>query len=180
MELDLAQVIQQAKTGSEQALSLLLDLYQPMIESAAAYYYPGLSSAGYTAEDLKQEASMALFKAVEGYDETYNVTFGAYAKRCVRNRLVSIYRSACSKKKKSVQNLSINAHPPAVGQEGEGQDRRKARIEALEITLTDYERDVWSFYSQGYKPAEIAKTMGREVKSVYNAICRIKAKASKI
>ncbi|MCI8589257.1 MAG: sigma-70 family RNA polymerase sigma factor [Clostridiales bacterium] len=172
METDLLAIIQKAKKGDEKALSMLLTAYRPMINHAISFYYSGLSAVGFTMEDLQQECSVALFKAVEQFDGERGVSFGAFAKRCVRNRLISIYRANHKKERKAKKDFCEIQAAPAVFVD------RTEWIYALENKLTAYEKQVWSYYSKGYKPAEIAKLLGRDVKSVYNSLCRIRAKAS--
>ena len=166
----LAEVIKKAKNGNEEAISQLLEEYRPLMMKAVSYSYPGLYEHGYTKEDLLQEASFALAKAVQGYDFSRNVTFGAYTKRCVRNRFASIAR-AVHKKRSSPSALSDRRADTVPYVDAEW-------IDALESRLTAYELQVWRLYAEGYKPSEIAHTLGKNVKSIYNAICRIKAKVS--
>ncbi|MCI8332482.1 MAG: sigma-70 family RNA polymerase sigma factor [Clostridiales bacterium] len=174
MEEDLLEIIQKAKKGNEEALSMLLSLYQPMIRHAVSFYFSGLAEAGFSLEDLQQEGAVALFRAVEKYDAKRGVSFGAFAKKCVRNRLISIYRATHKKEKKTKKALGeVPVMPPVLSDGAEW-------INMLESKLTAYERQIWSFYSQGYKPREIAKLAGRDVKSVYNSLCRIRAKASEL
>lgn len=169
MESNSANTVERAKSGDESALSELLEQYKPMLARAVSVSYPGLQSAGYTVEDLMQEASIALADAVRGYDRAKGFTFGAYARRCVRNRLVSVARKAAKKEKRPAPVPSKETDLPVF-------DREFAR--ALELRLTVYERSVFRMMVEGYKPAEIARALEREVKSVYNAVCRIKAKAA--
>lgn len=169
MESNSVNTVKRARSGDESALSELLEQYRPMLARAVSLSYPGLQSAGYTVEDLMQEASIALADAVRGYDPDKGFTFGAYARRCVRNRLVSVARRAAKKEKRPAPLPSKETDAPVF-------DRDFAL--ALEQRLTVYERSVFRMIVDGYKPAEIAGALGREVKSVYNAVCRIKAKAA--
>ena len=171
MEPYLLEMIQKAKTGDEKALSMLLETYRPMIEHAISFYFSGLAAAGLSKEDLQQEGAMALVRAIEQYDANRGVSFGAFAKKCVRNRLISIYRATHKKERKTKKELGEVPAAPAVIIDG------AEWIDALESKLTAYEKQIWSYYSQGYKPREIAKFTERDVKSVYNCLCRIRAKA---
>ena len=149
-----------AQQGDGEAIARLLRDYAPMLRRAVGSYGSSLSEAGYTEEDLMQEAS-ATYKGDRG------VTFGAYARRCVRNRLISIARSA-----RRIPRVSGDMP------EGKGETVfSSATLEGLGRVLTAYEREVFRLMCLGYKPAESAARLGRDVKSVYNAICRIKAKA---
>ena len=156
-----------AQQGDGEAIARLLRDYAPMLRRAVGSYGSSLSEAGYTEEDLMQEASVALSAAVATYKGDRGVTFGAYARRCVRNRLISIARSA-----RRIPRVSGDMP------EGKGETVfSSATLEGLGRVLTAYEREVFRLMCLGYKPAESAARLGRDVKSVYNAICRIKAKA---
>lgn len=156
-----------AQKGNEEAMAQLLRDYRPMLIRAVGASAQGLSDAGYTEEDLMQEAAVAITAAVATYKGDKGVTFGAYARRCVRNRLISIARSALRVRRAAVD----------IPEKAEESFLPVTSLERLEAALTDYERDVFCLMCLGYKPAEISERLGRETKSVYNAICRIKAKA---
>lgn len=162
-----SETVIKAQKGDSEAISQLLSDYRPMLLRAVSASAPGLSDAGYTREDLMQEASVALSAAIGTYDGGKGVTFGAYARRCVRNRLISVARSAKRMRRTDVPVPEKKEEPllPA------------ASLEAVERSLTAYERSVFRLLCTGYKPAEIAARLERPVKSVYNAVCRIKAKA---
>lgn len=162
-----SETVLKAQAGDSEAVAQLLEEYRPMLMRAVSISAPGLYEAGYTKEDLMQEASVALTAAVCGYNGDKGVTFGAYARRCVRNRLISIARSV-----KKVRGSRVE---PV--ESGDGGGIPVSVLEAVERTLTAYERSVFRLMCTGYKPAEIAVKLGRPVKSVYNAVCRIKAKA---
>ena len=171
MEKDPNQTLEQARKGDPESISDLFAQYRPMLTRAVSLSYSGLQDAGYSMEDLLQEASIAFTRAIRGYDPGRGVTFGAYARRCVRNRLASVARSTASKRKKT-----STPHQPSP----EGTPLiAKEQLLHLERSLTEYERRVFRLMTDGYKPAEIAHSVDRDVKSVYNAICRIKSKAAR-
>lgn len=160
-----------AQKGDEEAIAVLFTEYRPMLLRAVSASVAGLADVGYSREDLMQEAGVAFSSAIATYDGGRGVTFGAYARRCVRNRLISVSRTANKvRKARAVQAEStrMSADVPAID------------VEALRSRLTPLEGEVLSHLLGGYKPGEIALRLGRPVKSVYNAVCRIKAKAKSI
>ncbi len=164
--------LERAQQGDPEATTELFSLYRPMLTHAVTLSYPGLADVGYSREDLMQEASIALTRAIRCYDPERGVTFGAYARRCVRNRLASVARSAASKRKKTAAPAeSTVMGTPLIAKE---------QLQNLDRMLTDYERRVFYMMTDGYKPAEIAHSLNKQVKSVYNAICRIKIKAARL
>ena len=163
-----SETVMKAQRGDSDAVAQLLSDYRPMLLRAVSASAPGLADAGYTREDLMQEASVALSAAIGSYDGGKGVTFGAYARRCVRNRLISVARSA-------KRALRVKASAPDKSEDGSAVTA--VTLSAVERSLTAYERSVFRLLCSGYKPAEIAARLDRPVKSVYNAVCRIKAKA---
>lgn len=161
--------IKQAKNGSSAATEDLLTEYKPLIDAALSAFLPSLTVYGYTYEDLRQDASLAFVRALQTYDFDKGVTFGAYAKKCVRNSMISVYRSQKRRVRISEQVKDIVYEPSAQTSVPDDFDDR----------LTDYEREVYTLYMDAYKPREIADIIGRETKSVYNALCRIRQKAKK-
>lgn len=160
-----------AQKGDEDAVARLFAEYQPMLMRAVSVSVTGVADIGYSREDLMQEAGVAFTSAIATYDGGRGVTFGAYARKCVRNRLISVSRAAAKVRKARAAQADRS-------QTGEG--TRAIDVEGLCNRLTAYEREVLSYLLGGYKPREIAARTGRPVKSVYNAVCRIKAKAKSI
>lgn len=161
--------IRQAKKGSSTAMEALLAEYKPMIDSALSAFLPSLTVYGYTHEDLRQDAALAFVRALQTYDQDKGVTFGAYAKKCVRNSMISVYRTQKRRVRISEQVKDVADEPHALPSQPDDFDDK----------LTDLEREVYTLYMDAYKPREIAGILDREAKSVYNALCRIRQKAKK-
>ena len=85
--------------GDQNAFNRLSEMYAPLIRSMSARFVESLSAqndAGLIdVQDLEQEARLALFRAVQSYDRKQrNVSFGLYAKICIRNARPSAGRIA--------------------------------------------------------------------------------------
>ena len=83
------------RNGDNAAFALLCEKYDRLLQSATNRFSEGLCESD--AAEVRQEARIALFRAAQSYRCSSNVTFGLYARVCVRNALVSRYR-----KKKAV------------------------------------------------------------------------------
>ena len=103
--------------------------------------------------------------------------FGLYAKICLRNGLVSAWRHI-----KSLRRLSQLTYPAS---DLLGEDPQMAYLEderfhklCLQVKecLSDFENRVWWQYVTGVSVADIAAGMGRDERSVHNAIYRIRKK----
>ena len=164
------------------AFELLSAKYRPLLISAVngVMAFGSFSLAECDREDLMQEALLALYKAACSYKEQDNVRFGLYAKVCIRNGVLN------SAEKLSRQNVSlIEAEPvfeDTVDTDATPEEYLIAVEKADEIhafmekNLTAYERKVFSLHLAQHTYAEIAETVGKDIKSVANAIARVRAK----
>lgn len=166
-------LISKAAGGDEKSFSDLAERYRPLLEGMSKKY-AGMSNNGKSfEEDFFQEATLAFYSAVCSYTESDKVTFGLYAKICVRNRLVSYLRSVSVKGKKHLSEKAGYADP--IGRLVEKEDVKEIENK-IQSRLSDFEWEVFRLYIQRRSYSDIAKVLGRTEKSVDNAIYRIKTK----
>ena len=168
------------RAGDETAFDELLLQYQPLIESLVTKFSSEEHSAT-SREDLRQEAAVAFYRSVLSYDlEQRDVEFGLYAKICLSNALISKLRA----RKNPVEELSYDAKQE-IEMVGESEDpaerlleqeRLSALYAVIRETLSEFEYRVWNLYLSGRTAREIGKSVGRDEKSVANAIYRIRKK----
>ena len=164
-------LIKAVRAGERTAFTDLLAMYRPLVSAQVSRF----SQAGPLKEELLQDATLALYRAALCYRKEKGVSFGAFARTCVANALVSAYR-----KSRSTSVASIEEILPFM--EGEGEDPL-VRVIAQEETgdlyraalacLSAYELRVFLLYIRGYTPRQIAPEVGRTEKSVSNAIGRM-------
>ena len=162
-----------AKNGDEGAFSELCELYKPLIETMTDRYLTRLNAIIQDRDDLRQEATVAFYRAVTTYDMSQDkVSFGLYAKICIRNRMVSLIRRA--NKKSSPKTV------PALKNEGKRiGDRVFDFSELLSVSeriLTKREGLVFSLYIGGKTYKEISELLKVSEKSVDNSLYRAKSK----
>ena len=162
--------------GDSAAFSVLCERYERLLQGATARFSAGLCEAD--AAEVRQEAQIAFFRAAQTYHPSANVTFGLYARVCVRNALIS----RCRKKKAVLCSLegSIDDLLDACAEEpyeafsaAESLAETYSKIAAV---LSPYERQVFDLYVEGQSAAAIGSRLGKPEKSVYNAISRTLAK----
>ncbi len=178
------QLLLRAKNQDQQAFDMLQNQYQPLITDQANKTVEKLLTKKHKAfdqtlyEDCRQEALIAFHRAVISYDfAKEEVTFGLYAKICIRNRLISYAR----KQKRIMERASdrlesqrSRAHSDSA-KTVMSQDVY-ARLSQLISLLSPFEQEVLRLRSTGEKPREIARSLGKSPKVVYNALSRIQAK----
>ncbi|MFA6947700.1 MAG: sigma-70 family RNA polymerase sigma factor [Eubacteriales bacterium] len=180
------------------------DKYQPLIESMAEQYYLTVKhyADGADLDDFRQEASIALMRAVETYDPGKGVSFGLYAKICIKNRMISILRrikrtaaiaawtpltnnsdSSCEITEAQKPDMSTAGIPHRLYGDPElhviEAENYKHLKDIIDSALNEREKRVLDLYVGGALYKEIAERLNVSEKSVDNAVYRIKAKLRK-
>lgn len=169
-------------SGDSGALESLLAEYAPLIES----FVTSLTATGADEFEVRSEATYALYRAALSFDtEQSHLTFGLYAKICVKNHLISKFVRRRAKTDVSLDELyhtgeaEMSMDPGACELPGD----RLAEGESLQTlyrrireVLSSYEWSVFHLWAEGYSASEIARRMDRKEKSVSNALARSLAK----
>ena len=169
-----AALIAAIRAGDRTAFSDLLAVYRPLIVSQVGRFF----HAGPEWDEMYQDATLALYRAALCYRGGEGVTFGAFARACIRNALISAYRKLRAAEVVPIDELLIQ--PEA---EGENPEHRMIVAEETKdiyrvalACLSEYELRVFLRYISGCTPREIAPEVGRTEKSVSNAIGRMLTK----
>ena len=131
-------------------------------------------------EELLQEAESALLKAALTYDKTQTaVSFGLYAKICIRNALISYRRKVLRRTQREISNKKAGKSRGVQRVLTQSENAEQA-IERIVAVLSPYERCVLREYISGKSVREIAQDLNKESKSVYNALFRIREKGKQL
>lgn len=173
--------LDEIKNGDKTAFEALLCDYEPLILSECSALLGKFPEYREDREEMVQEGRLALYSAALKYEQSDKVTFGLYAKICIRNRLISYIRKLGAEKRrrdriaeKTEKSASSSAEELAISFENS-----RALKELLDTEASEYEKAVFSLYLQKKSYSEIASRLKRSEKSVANAICRVKAKLKK-
>ncbi len=170
-------LITAAKEGDQAAFAELCESYKPLISSMTERY-ASTASNGYTVEkdDLRQEATVAFYRAVMTFDTSQNeVSFGLYAKICIRNKMVSLLRKLRKKQVPKAQSENVDK----TGRITALFFPRDELVELSKSLLSAKERKVFLLYADGKSYKDIMAEMGLTEKSVDNALFRAKSKLKK-
>ena len=174
---DTAELIRRVREDDQAAFSDLLAVYEPLLHAEVARHATGLGTQD--AEDLRQVALLAFYRAVLGFDLAQcEVEFGLYAKICIANALVSQLRVIHRRKLEIVDAELCEGDggeddPARRLMEREAAEALVARIQSL---LSPYENRVWSLFIAGLSVRDIARAVGKTPHSVENAVYRIRRK----
>lgn len=171
------ELIRQARAGDEKAFALLCDQYKNLVNSLSRKYSDICPAEYVCFDDFLQEARLALYNAVIRYDDVNQaVTFGAFAKVCVRNRLISYVRKLNSKKRRKSESDAGVAQDSSVQDTVIQRELGEKLISFADGFLSKYEKRVFLYYVEGKRGKEISSLVGKDVKSVNNTIYRIRLK----
>lgn len=187
-------VAQSGNENSEDAFEYILRKFRPQVARKANSYF----LAGADKDDIIQEGMIGLFKAVRDYKGDRDSSFRSFAELCITRRIISAVKSA-SRLKHSPLNTYVSLDKPiqddnydatlldiiAAGQASNPEDiiigrENMAQVEVkMEEVLSRFECEVLSLYLTGKTYNEIAVLLGKEPKSIDNALQRIKKKFEK-
>ena len=169
----------------------LINKYKKLVKIKARSYF----LIGADTEDIIQEGMIGLYKAVRNYQFKKLSSFKAFAELCITRQIITAIKSATRQKHiplnsyislnrpiynedsdrtllDIVDNMSIN-DPQDLFLNSEKLNNLKVRIKRI---LSELERDVLESYLDAKSYQEIAADLGRHVKSIDNALQRIKRK----
>lgn len=180
-----------AAEGDAAAEEALVERYLPLVSSCAR----PLKLLGGEGKDLSQEGVFGLISAVRSFDASHGASFRTYAEHCIRMRLLSAIKSASRFKhfplndSMSLEQLSEESDPrlSAVLEQFHrnpedvvlARENQEELYRALSDCLSKYEKRVLTLYLDGRSYQEIGAQLGKDSKSVDNAVQRIRRKLAR-
>ena len=167
----------------------LLERYKNLVKvKARAYFIIGADK-----DDLLQEGTIGLFKAIRDYKEDNDSTFFSFADLCVTRQIMTAIKTA-NRQKHIPLNYSVSLNRSILDEEESStymellSDGNLTNPETLYIgneakilkALSKMEKQVLIYHLRGFRYTEIAKVMNKDDKSIDNALQRIKKKVSNV
>ncbi len=185
------QIVEDARAGDEQALEYLIHKYRNFVRAKARSYF----LIGADREDIIQEGMIGLYKAVRDFRKDKLSSFRAFAELCITRQIITAIKTA-TRQKHIPLNSYISLNKPIYDEESDRtlmdvlSGSRISNPEELIISqedfnhieykigelLSDLEWEVLVSYLQGKSYQEIASDLNRHVKSIDNALQRVKRK----
>lgn len=183
-----------ARDGDEAALEVLLNKYKNFVRSKARSYF----LIGADHEDIVQEGMIGLFKAVRDFKPDKLSSFRAFAELCVTRQIITAIKTA-TRQKHIPLNSYVSLNRPIYDEESDrtlmdvlsevqmagpeelliSQEDYSSVENRISEVLSDLEMEVLNSYLEGKSYQEIAQDLGRHVKSIDNALQRVKRKLEK-
>ncbi len=181
-ELDI--LLENVRSGKPLSFEAIYSLYTPLIDSMTKGCCQRYGIPESDADDVRQEALIAFYNAALTYEADCGATFGNYAKVCIRNKTLSYIRcflendipASLDERENDWDEPDFDT-PEELIISKESLCHLNRRINE---TLTDFERSVFALYIGDMSYSDMAKSLAKPIKSIDNAIHRIKAKLRKL
>ncbi len=185
-----------AQKGDNSAFEFLCEKYRVVVRNKSLSYF----IAGADRDDIIQEGMIGLFKAVRDFSVERGVSFKTFADLCITRHILTAVKNA-SRNKHAPLNSYVSLNKSVSENDGgdatlleyiEGSEninpeqivlnKEKANSLGTKMSeaLSDFELLVLSYFLQGYDYVSIGEKIGRDSKSIDNALQRIKKKMEKI
>lgn len=179
----LLSIVSDRRSGAEE---ILAERYVRLVRICARPFF----LSGGDGEDLIQEGMLGLLSAIREYDSEKGVLFRTFAESCIRHRIQSAIRSASRKKHSPLnhgislddvlsdesQTLGTQFYHRSPEEQVLARETEKEYFSAYSRRLSKFESDVLHHFLLGLSYQEIASLVGKDIKSVDNAIQRIRRK----
>ncbi|SFA46224.1 RNA polymerase, sigma 30 subunit, SigH [Anoxybacillus pushchinoensis] len=193
-QLEDEMIVELVHQGDSEALDYLIHKYKNFVRAKARSYF----LVGADREDIVQEGMIGLYKAIRDFKEEKQSSFKAFAELCITRQMITaikmatrqkhiplncyvsldkpIYEDDCARTLMDVLSGTKMTNPEELIINREEFDHIEGKMTEL---LSDLERKVLLLYLEGRSYQEISEELNRHVKSIDNALQRVKRKLEK-
>ena len=184
-------VVIRARDGEIEAIDFLMNKYKNFVKAKARSYF----LIGADKEDIIQEGMIGLYKAIRDYRSDKLSSFRAFAELCITRQIITAIKTA-TRQKHIPLNSYISLNKPIYDEESDrtlldviseqstvnpedlviGREEMGAIEGKLGDVLSEFEWEVLTAYLEGQSYQEMALDLNRHIKSVDNALQRVKRK----
>lgn len=188
------EIVLNAREGNAVMLEYIINKYKNFVRAKARSYF----LIGADKEDIVQEGMIGLYKAIRDFRNDKLSSFRAFAELCITRQIITAIKTA-TRQKHIPLNSYVSLNKPIYDEESDRtlldiltatkitdpEELIISREELVSIEskigeiLSDLELEVLMSYLQGKSYQEIAVDLDRHVKSIDNALQRVKRKLEK-
>ena len=191
------ELVEIIRSGDEQAFDYLINKYKELVNMKVGKYF----IIGAEREDIVQEGLIGLFKAIKNYKPDMQNSFKSFANMCIERQLITAIKSS-NRQKHMPLNSYLSLNLSAYDEDDSDSDTSLIDVfdasstedpldtstkkeyfkfieETIDKTLSNFEKKVLNQYINGKSYVQIAENLNTPVKSIDNAIQRIRKKALK-
>jgi len=193
-QLDDYNLVIKASAGDKMALEYLISKYKNFVKAKAKSYF----LIGADKEDIIQEGMIGLYKAIRDFDGTKTNSFKCFADICITRQIITAIKTA-TRQKHIPLNSYISLNKPIYDEESDrtlldiittsmvtdpeeliiSKEELKNIESKMNELLSNLEQKVLELYLNGKSYQYIANRLDRDVKSIDNALQRVKRKLEK-
>jgi len=180
-----------AKNGDDRASEYLIGKYRNFVRVKAKAYF----LIGADREDIIQEGMIGLYKAIRDFRADKLSSFRAFAELCITRQIITAIKTA-TRQKHIPLNSYISLNKPIYDEDSDrtlldvissikvsdpeelviNQEASATMRERIRKNLSELECRVLTAYLEGKSYQEMANELNRHVKSIDNALQRVKRK----
>lgn len=176
-----------AQEGNEDAINLIYQKYKPIIVKKSKNAIVFASHHGIEINDIMQEGFIGLDEAIRNFSQDTEATFYTFAMLCVDRQITNYLKKLTSGKDRILNEaITINESLEKTMRDDTdiekyfiGKDNNKEMATLIREKLTDFEKNSFDLRIKGYSFEEIAKTLNKDIKAIYNTFFRIREKIRK-
>ncbi|MEB7455301.1 RNA polymerase sporulation sigma factor SigH [Lysinibacillus sphaericus] len=185
------ELIEMVHQGNTDALDYLITKYRLLVRAKARSYF----LIGADKEDIVQEGMIGLYKAIRDFKGDKLASFRAFAELCITRQIITAIKTA-TRQKHIPLNSYVSLDKPIFDEESDRtlmdvltgaimDDPEELIIhreefgyleEKMSEILSELELQVLALYLDGQSYHEISAKLNRHVKSIDNALQRVKRK----
>lgn len=185
------QLVDAVREGDSEALEYLINKYRNFVRAKARSYF----LIGADREDIVQEGMIGLYKAIRDFKGDKLASFKAFAELCITRQIITAIKTA-TRQKHIPLNSYVSLDKPIYDEDSDrtlldviggsrvsdpeeliiNQEEFVGLEDMMSEILSDLERKVLMLYLDGRSYQEIAVDLDRHVKSIDNALQRVKRK----
>lgn len=182
------------KKGNEYAVDVLLRRYKELVTMKVSRYF----IIGAEKEDIFQEGMIGLYKAIKCFNTEKQKSFKSFANLCIERQLITAIKTSNRQKHQPLNSyISLNTAAYEEDEDVSMIDVFDSNVaedpldtitkreyyhlveDKINTSLSDFEKQVLHCYTKGESYVTIAEKLDSPVKSIDNAIQRIRKKAAK-
>jgi RNA polymerase sporulation-specific sigma factor len=183
--------VDHAKGGDDRAAEFLITKYRNFVRVKAKAYF----LIGADREDIIQEGMIGLYKAIRDFRRDKLSSFRAFAELCITRQIITAIKTA-TRQKHIPLNSYISLNKPIYDEDSDrtlldvissmkvsdpeelviNQEASATMRERIRKNLSELECKVLTAYLEGKSYQEMANELNRHVKSIDNALQRVKRK----
>nr|WP_033542815.1 RNA polymerase sporulation sigma factor SigH [Planococcus sp. CAU13] len=191
MEMTDEELVSLVHDGNTEALDFLINKFRHFVRMKARSYF----LIGADKEDIIQEGMIGLYKAIRDFRSDKLSSFRAFAELCIIRQIITAIKTA-TRQKHIPLNSYVSLDKPIYDEESDRtlmdvltdngvDDPQQLMInneefmymeEKMGEVLSELEREVLTLYLDGQTYQEISEKLERHVKSIDNALQRVKRK----